>query len=101
MKKIGLIGLLNSNRFERYNTNDTRTFKIKNKAAWILVNNSGANGNDGKFDIFLYTPSYSNVPTIRKATNITNISLTASIDDSSAVITSSDVYIRAVVIYMY
>ena len=65
------------------------------------MGNSGTNGNDGKFDIFLYTPSYSNVPTIRKATNITNISLTASIDDSGAVITSSDVYTRAVVIYMY
>lgn len=95
------LSVLNSNCFERYNTNDTRTFKIKNKAAWLLVNNSGANGNDGKFDIFLYTPSYSNVPTIRKATNITNISLTASIDNSGAVITSSDIYIRAVVIYMY
>lgn len=64
------------------------------------MNNAGTNGNDGKFDIFLYTPSYSNVPTIRKATNITNISLTASVDDSGAVITSSDLYTRAVVIYM-
>ena len=91
----------NSNRFERYDTNNTRTFKIKNKAAWLLVNNAGTNGNDGKFDIFLYTPSYSSVPTIRKATNITNIALTVSIDDSGAVITSSDVYTRAVVIYMY
>ena len=92
---------LNSNRFERYDTNNTRTFKIKNKAAWLLVNTAGTNGNDGKFDIFLYTPSYSNVPTIRKATNITNIALTVSIDDSGAVITSSDVYNRAVVIYVY
>lgn len=92
---------LNSNRFERYDTNNTRTFKLKNKAAWLLVNNAGTNGNDGKFDIFLYTPSYSSVPTIRKATNITNIALTVSIDDSGAVITSSDVYTRAVVIYMY
>lgn len=92
---------LNSNRLERYYTDNTRTFKIKNKAAWLLVNNAGTNGNDGKFDIFLYTSSYSNVPIIRKATNITNISLTASIDDSGAVITSSDVYNRAVVIYMY
>ena len=65
------------------------------------MNTAGTNGNDGKFDIFLYTPSYSNVPTIRKATNITNISLKASIDDSGVVITSSDVYNRAVVIYMY
>ena len=100
MKKIGLIGLLNSNRLERYDTNKTRTFKIENKAAWILVNNAGTNGNDGKFGIFLYTPSYLNAPTIRKAINITNISLTASIDDSGAVITSSDLYTRAVVIYI-
>lgn len=96
----GAISELNSNRLERYDTNKTRIFKIENKAAWILVNNAGANGNNGKFDIFLYTPSYSNVPTIRKATNITNISLTASVDDSGAVITSSDLYTRAVVIYI-
>lgn len=95
---IGAINALNGN-IERIETSNKKTFRIRNERAWIFIFNLGENGNDGMFDIFLYTPSYSDVPTIRKVTNKNSIILSASIDEKNTNIESNSVYNSVIVLY--
>ncbi|EKC80338.1 hypothetical protein LEA_01486 [human gut metagenome] len=95
---IGAINALNGN-IERIEPSNKKTFRIRNERAWIFIFNLGENGNDGMFDIFLYTPSYSDVPTIRKVTNKNSIILSASIDGKNTNIESDSVYNSVIVLY--
>ena len=93
-----LVTSLNGN-IERIEPRNKKTFRIRNERAWIFIFTLGANGNDGMFDIFLYTPSYSDVPTIRKVTNKNSIILSASIDGKNTNIESNAVYNSVIVLY--
>lgn len=95
---IGALNYLNGN-IERIEPSNKKTFRIRNERAWIFIFNLGENGNDGMFDIFLYTPSYSDVPTIRKVTNKNSIILSASIDGKNTNIESNFVYNSVIVLY--
>ena len=95
---IGAINALNSD-IGRIRPSDKKTFRIRNERAWIFIFTLGTNGNDGMFDIFLYTPSYSDVPTIRKVTNKNSIILSASIDGKNTNIESNAMYNSVIVLY--
>ena len=95
---IVAINALNGN-IERIEPSNKKTFRIRNERAWIFIFNLGENGNDGMFDIFLYTPPYSDVPTIRKVTNKNSIILSASIDGKNTNIESNSVYNSVIVLY--
>lgn len=82
------------------NTDNAKTFIVSNKRAWIFLYTLGTIGNDGNYGIFLYTPSYSNEPTIRNVIrNSTDFTLSAKIFDNYVEFESSGIYLQGFVVY--
>jgi len=78
---------------------DANKFTIKNIRAWIFIYTLGSNGNNGNYGIFLYTPGYSNVPTIRKVIADSSLTISAKISNNDAIIESNGSYLQGFVIY--
>lgn len=78
---------------------DANTFTIKNIRTWIFIYTLGSNGNNGNYGIFLYTPSYSNVPTIRKVIADSSFTISAKISNNDVIIESNGSYLQGFVIY--
>ena len=78
---------------------DTNKFTIKNIRAWIFIYTLGSNGNNGNYGIFLYTPSYSNVLTIRKVIADSSFTISAKISNNDAIIEGNGSYLQGFVIY--
>lgn len=98
----GAINELNrkQSKTEFIDSGDTNKFTIKNIRAWIFIYTLGANGNNGSYGIFLYTPSYSNVPTIKKVIlEDSSFTISAKISNNDAIIESNGSYLQGFVIY--
>ena len=68
--------------------------------AWIFIYTLGNNGDNGNYGIFLYTPSYSNVPTIRNLILAdSSFTISAKISNNDAIIESNGAYLQGFVIY--
>lgn len=97
----GEIGRLNSKQSKTkfIDSGDTNKFTIKNIRTWIFIYALGSNGNNGNYGIFLYTPSYSNAPTIRKVIADSSFTISAKISNNDAIIESNGSYLQGFVIY--
>ena len=99
---LGAINELNSksSKTEFIDSGDTNTFTIKNIRTWIFIYTLGANGNNGNYGIFLYTPSYSNVPTIRNVIRAdSSFTISAKISNNDVIIESNGLYLQGFAIY--
>lgn len=65
----------------------------------ITTASLGSNGNNGNYGIFLYTPSYSNVLTIRKVIADSSFTISAKISNNDAIIEGNGSYLQGFVIY--
>ncbi len=82
------------------NTDNAKSFITANKRAWIFLYTLGTSGNDGNYGIFLYTPSYSGIPTVRSIIrNSTDFTLSAKISNDYAEFESSRMYLQGFVLY--
>lgn len=83
----------------RIDSNNGKTFTIKNRRAWIFLFALGNTGANGLYDIFLYTPSYSGEAVVRKVTNNGDLQLSASISGSNVVFSASSMYLQGLALY--
>lgn len=99
---LGALNELNSKQSKAkfIDSGNASTFEIKNMRAWIFICAPGSDGDNGPYGIFLYTPSYSNVPTIKNVIRSdSSFALSAEISNNNVIIKGTGIYLQVFVIY--